>query len=97
MLNRPHVQLREEPETTNEVVREREALEELIQTPGWRIFLAHAAQEWEGRGYRQRIKTALASMDPLSARVVDRTADEIFRLLKWPEAQINDLKGVVDE
>lgn len=88
----------EPPETALEVIRQREALEELVKTDGWRVFLAYVAQEWEGRGYRARMKSALNNTnDPIGPRVVDRAADEISRLMKWPNNQIAELKGVADE
>jgi len=91
------VRLHDNPETHEEVVREREALEEMIRTDGWRYFLAHVSREFEGFGYRARMKIALGSTDPIAARLADRTADEVIRLVQWPTNQVNELKGVVEE
>ena len=87
-----------EPDNVSEVVKTREALEELVKSEGWRIFVSHAAGQFQGRGYVTRMKSALGSTEPgLNAKVVDKAADEIVRLLQWPHDQVNELKGVVDE
>ena len=100
MLRRPSAARSpmQEPDNSAEVVRTREALEELVKTAGWQLFVNRAIGEWQGRGYVVKMKTALTSSDPgFNAKVVDRAADEIIRLLQWPSDQINELKGVVEE
>lgn len=88
----------EDPDSVVSVVREREALEELLKTDGWRTFVSHATKEFRGIGFVHRMKTALKTADPgFEARVVDRVADEVLRLLAWPESQVNELKGQVEE
>jgi hypothetical protein len=100
MSHRPSADrlLMPEPDNVSEVVRTREALEELVKSEGWRIFVTYTASQFQGRGYVTRMKGALGSTEPgLNAKVVDKTADEIVRLLQWPHDQVNELKGVVDE
>ena len=75
----------------------REALEELIRCPGWGLFVQHVLNAWEGTGYRTKMGAALASKDPLAAHVVHRTADEVVRVLRWPQEELASLKGVRDE
>ena len=82
---------------SGDVSAEREALQELIGTDGWRAFCAHALREWQGVGYVARMGTALAKDDAIAPRVVHRTAEEVQRLLQWPTDRVLELKGVVDE
>lgn len=70
----------------------REVLEELVQSPGWGLFVQHVLQAWEGTGYRTRMDTALKSKDPMSPHIVHRTADEIVRTLRWPAEELATLK-----
>lgn len=81
---------------TQDVAAKREALEELIQTDGWRYFVSHIAAEWQGNGYVARMRTALSKNDLLEPKVVDRAAQEISRLIQWPIDQVRELKGNVD-
>ena len=84
-------------ESSADVVRRREALEELLTLPGWQYFKAHVLKEWQGIGYQSRMGAALASKDPIAPSAVHQTALEMVRLLDWPANQVHELKGVVDE
>lgn len=82
------------PEHSEDVVRTREALQELVQTEGWKLFVMHTARSYQGEGYRGRMATALnKSGDNTDARVVHQTSLEILRLLQWPEEQLRQLTG----
>lgn len=93
-MSRP--QSPEQPDRVADVVQKREALEDLLTSEGWQYLLSHVAHEWEGSGYKARMRQALSN-DITDAKVVDRTAQEIFRLLQWPSDQVRDLKGSVGD
>jgi hypothetical protein len=76
---------------SEDIVKEREALAELIRTEGWRMFLVRALREWEGAGYVSRMDAALNSSDPTAAKVVHKTALELKRMLQWPEDRLREL------
>ena len=82
---------------SRELVKKREALQELLQTEGWHYFVRHVLNECRGDGYVSRMGTALLSNDPVAAKVVHQSMQEVLRLLDWPKNQVQDLKGVVDE
>lgn len=79
--------------SAEEVIRRREAFEELIRTDGWQLFVSHVLYEWEGRGYQTRMGTALATKDLIEPQAVHKAAMEIVRLLQWPVDQVRELKG----
>lgn len=70
---------------------ERENLEALIASPGWAIFQRRVIAEWRGEGYFARMGTAVATDDPLGAKIVHGVSLEIERMLKWPAARITAL------
>lgn len=74
-----------------DVTSRREALQELVQTPGWGLFVQHVLQEWQNVGYVQRMGAALAK-DDIEPKVVHRTAQEMLRLLQWPADEIAALE-----
>lgn len=78
---------------TDELVHEREALEELIQSDGWRYFKNRTMEETSGKGYVARMQTALTSSDIVAAQVVHRTMLEVQRMLQWVPNRINELHG----
>lgn len=78
-----------------DISKKREALEELIRTPGWQYFVAHTLSEWQGRGYVVRMGTALQK-DAVAPQVVHQTALEMVRLLEWPANQVRELKGFAE-
>jgi hypothetical protein len=75
------------------VAAEREALEGLVRSDGWKLFCAHIEMEWSGLGYFARMGTALASADTVNPKAVHQAALEIRRTLEWPAYQIRELKG----
>jgi hypothetical protein len=78
---------------SEDIVQEREALQELVQTNGWRLFVLRALREHEGVGYVARMGTALTGNDPLAPKVVHQTSLELKRLLQWPEQRLAELNG----
>lgn len=70
----------------------REALEELVQTPGWGLFVQHVRDEFAGAGYMTRMGLALDAADPLAPKVLHKTAQELLRVIAWPDAQVRQLR-----
>lgn len=70
----------------------REALEELVQTPGWGLFVRHVQEEFSGAGYMTRMGLALDGPDPLAPKVLHKTAQEMLRLIAWPESQLRQAR-----
>ena len=79
-----------------ELTAEREALEELLKTPGWAIFEKGTAEEWSGSGYFSRMGLALAKNDPLAPKVVHEVSLEIQRLFTRVRQRVQELKGVTE-
>lgn len=82
--------------STEELVEEREALEELLKTKGWAIFEKGCAEEWSGSGYFARMGAALQKTDPLAPKVVHEVSLEIQRLFTKVRQRVLELKGVVE-
>jgi len=82
--------------SSEELVQEREALEELLKTPGWALFEKGVAEEWSGSGYFARMGTALAKNDPLAPKVVHEVSLEIQRLFTRVRQRVVELKGHVE-
>lgn len=80
----------------NELVHEREALEELIHSEGWREYVRHVTHEWTGEGFFARMSTAFGT-GVEEAKIVHRVALELQRSLVWPRERVHELKGVVEE
>lgn len=95
MLHRPRSLVRHSDAPRSEdIIKEREALQELVQTAGWRMFVAKATREYQGAGYHQKMGTALTdNNDNLKARVVHQTALEMMRLMQWPSDRLRELTG----
>lgn len=74
--------------------KEREALEEMVQSDGWAVFQHHLAQEWEGPGFVQRLGMAFAKPDPVEAKILYEASSYVRRMVSWPETRIDQLKGV---
>jgi hypothetical protein len=75
-------------------LEEKDALTNLVKSPGWLVFLQHARQEWGGEMYGRRIKLALGgdlSQVPALVKAVDYANDEIGILLDWPATRVKDL------
>lgn len=71
-----------------------EALESLIESPGWRVFRAHVEQEWgpTGQRYQAELDKALDALDDHAsasqARQVRSGQKVILALLRWPEEEL---------
>ena len=72
---------------------EREDLQELLSIPGWAYFLAHLNREYGEVGYRARMRSALASGDPLKIKLVEALATEMEAIVRWPSERVRDLLG----
>lgn len=79
---------------SRESIREREALEELLQSQGWAYVCAYLAKEWQGDGYQSRIAAALGRDDIAEAKIVHRTAMHMRSLPGIIENRVRDLKGM---
>lgn len=79
--------------STEDLVRERESLEELLKSPGFAIFEKYVVEEWSGSGYFARMGTALAKNDPLAPKVVHEVSLEISRLFQRLRQRVLELKG----
>ena len=95
MLHQPRSLVRRSDVRHNEdIVKEREALQELVGTVGWRMFIAKATRDYQGESYHAQMGRAFESgTDNLEARVVHRTAIEVLRLLAWPTNRLRELSG----
>ena len=89
MLQRP-------ARSSAELAREREALEEMLRSEGWIVFVRRVQQEWRGDGYFSRMGLALKDPDPLSAKVVHATSVEVERMIQWPKDRVASLKGKIE-
>lgn len=79
-----------------ELSHEREVLEELLRSEGWKIFVRRVADEWRGDGYFARMGTAVASPDPMVAKVVHAVSLEVERVIQWPKTRVEHLGGKVE-
>lgn len=79
--------------STAELVHEREQLEEMLQSDGWRIFVRRCADEWRGDGFHKRIGVAVNSGDAFAPKVAYAVSLEIERMLQWPVDRVKSLKG----
>ena len=79
-----------------EAAHVREALQELLQSEGWKLFVLHVAREYQGDGYRARMGSALKNADNLEARVVHQTTMELAKIFQWPQDQVQALGGVAE-
>jgi len=82
--------------SSEELTAEREALEELLKTPGWAMFEKGVAEEWSGSGYFHRMGLALAKNDPLAPKVVHEVSLEIQRLFTKVRQRVLELKGHIE-
>lgn len=74
--------------------KEREALEDLVTSPGWLLFKEHVRQKWGDEGYGKQLSAVMARYtdDPLALgqelRKVQTAMEEVNVLIKWPDDQI---------
>lgn len=75
-------------------LEEKDALDNLLKSPGWLVFLAQVRKEWGAEQYGRRIKVALGhdlSQVPILVKAIDFANDEIGILLSWPGKRLKDL------
>lgn len=74
--------------------REREALQDLITSPGWLLFKEHARLQWGPEGYGKKIAAVMARYADdalalgLELRKVHTATEEINVLMKWPDERL---------
>lgn len=78
---------------SSELTAEREALEELVRSQGWGIFIKRVIAEWSGDGYYARMGTALGTDDPILPKVIHRTSREVLAMIEWPRQRVQHLGG----
>lgn len=81
------------PRNSNELTAEREALEELVRSEGWGIFIRRVKAEWSGDGYYARMGAALGVDDPILPKVIHRTSKEVLAMIEWPRSRVQNLGG----
>ena len=71
-----------------------DALETLLKSPGWRLFLEHAKEEWAPGACWRKAKEASALEKDLAKtmRRVDYTNEQVGKLLTWPSEEVKRLK-----
>ena len=79
------------------IIREREALEALIQSEGWAVFEDHILREWHGSGLMERIGMSFQGEDPMRPKVLYETSLQMRRALDWPASRVDQLKGATTE
>ena len=79
-----------------------DALESLLASEGWRLYMEHVRTEWSGAGYGRKVKdavsTARANHDDAAAAVdkVDYANDQIGDVIAWPKQECARLKRQED-
>lgn len=79
--------------SSDDITAEREALEDLIGSKGWEIFVRYVAREWKGGGYYARMNSVLKSNKPEEAILIHRTSEEVLTVVTWPDRRVTDLRG----
>lgn len=79
--------------SSNEIAEEREALEDMLQSKGWRVFESYVAKEWQGIGYYVRMNGVLTSAKPEEAILIHKCSKEIVATVKWPERRVKELES----
>lgn len=75
-----------------------EALESLLEHPGWRLFWLHVQDEWgpTGKHYRAELDKALDLMDndaaASQARQIRSAQKVIAGIMNWPKEECARLK-----
>lgn len=76
----------------------REELEALVSSQGWRLFLEHVQREW-GPGGRAFESAAVAAADDTKnphsiahLQQIIASRREILKVIQWPEEQLKQLK-----
>lgn len=76
---------------------ERTALEDMVKSEGWEIYLEHIAKAWGPEACERALRDSRKTVTPEewpfeSARILDTFAG-MRADLKWPEARIRALKS----
>jgi hypothetical protein len=75
-----------------------DALESLVTSEGWRLFMEHVRAEWANAGYGRKVKQALtearARQEDAAVAVdrVDYANDQIGDVIGWPKQELARLK-----
>lgn len=77
--------------SSEDIAHEREVLEDLLRSEGWRVFVRHVANEWKGTGYYTRMNTVLKSPKPEEAILVHQCSEAIITAVMWPDRRIAEL------
>lgn len=91
----PHPRL-VSPVSSEALIEEREALNALLQSDGWKYFKAKVLTEMQGEGYWQRMGTAVQDPTGVAAKVQHLTSIEVLNMLNYPANRVLELKGQVE-
>lgn len=86
-----------QPLRSNDLLKEREALEQLLASDGWRVFVRHISREWYGEGYYARMAAVLGGDSLVDAKAIHLTSLQMKAALDWPKQRVIELDGVVEE
>lgn len=75
--------------------KEREDIEEMLQTDGWRWFVNYVMDRYQGGGYFNAMGQALKSDNQMKPMIFHETALEVMRVINAPAARLNQLRGDV--
>jgi hypothetical protein len=73
-------------------------LEDLVSSPGWRVFVAHLDDEWGAVGFARKVSNTIGNptLDPALAvaqlQQATVTQREVMRLRDWATDRIKTLK-----
>lgn len=76
---------------TSDIAEEREALEDMLQSKGWRVFESYVAKEWQGIGYYSRMNGVLSGKTPEEAILIHKCSKEIISTVMWPKRRVVEL------
>lgn len=79
---------------------EREALETLLASDGWRYLVAHAQREYGAEQYRRRVQVALQApsmQGHAEVLKVEASAEAVGMLLRWPQERVEALRRTPDK
>ena len=81
------------------------ALKDLVESDGWKLYLAHVAEAWGPEAFERALDQALDGADPADETAVTRRMRDTFKGVRadvtWPETTIAVLSkpkaSVVDD
>lgn len=79
--------------SSSDLTKEREDLEELLQSPGWQRFVGAMLERYTGPGYYQAMKKATNTGSIEEVKLVQWLADEAMVLTHWPMLRVRELRG----